>query len=163
VRTDELSGELAAAIGQVARMLIREGVHVNRTSLSVLGVLRNGPMRITELAASEFISQPGMTTLVSRLEDEGWVVRQPDPSDGRAVRVAITKKGLATIDAAVAARTEAVRKRIERLGPGERKALAEAVDALRLLTQDEPAARPAGSRASAPSASRPRAARRRSG
>jgi DNA-binding MarR family transcriptional regulator len=160
---DDLSEELAGAITEVARMLIREGVHVNRTSLSVLGILRDGPKRITELAACEFISQPGMTTLVSRLEDEGWVIRQPDPRDGRAVNVAITKKGLATIDAALSARTEAVRRRVERLGPKERKALADAIDALRLLTQDEPEARPAGSAASAPSAPRPRTARPRSG
>lgn len=137
---EELSAGLAAAITEVARMLIREGVHVNRTSLSVLANLRDGPRRITDLAASEFISQPGMTTLVSRLEDEGWVIRQPDPSDGRAVRVAITKKGLATIDAALAARTAAMRNRVERLSPAERKSLSEAVDALRLLTRDDPEA-----------------------
>jgi DNA-binding MarR family transcriptional regulator len=136
VTNEELSAELAAAVTDVARMLIREGVHVNRTALSVLGTLRDGPMRITDLAASEYVSQPGMTTLVSRLEDEGWVVRQPDPSDGRAVRVAITRKGRATFDRAIAARTEAVLRRVETLSPEEQKALARAVRALRLLTRD---------------------------
>lgn len=134
---EELSAELAAAITEVARMLIREGVHVNRTALSVLSKLRDGPMRITDLAASEFVSQPAMTTLVSRLEDEGWVVRQADPSDGRAVRVAITRKGRATFDRAIAARTQAVLSRVERLGPKERTALLRAVDALHLLTADD--------------------------
>jgi DNA-binding MarR family transcriptional regulator len=137
VTSEELSAGLAAAISDVARMLIREGVHVNRTALSVLGTLREGPRRITDLAADEYVSQPGMTNLVSRLESEGWVVRRPDPTDGRAVRVAITTRGVATFDAAIAARTEAVRTRVERLGPKEQKALARAVDALRLLTQDD--------------------------
>ena len=132
--TDGLSEELAGAITDVARLLIREGVHVNRTALSVLATLRSGPRRITDLAAGEFISQPGMTSLVSRLEDEGWVVRQPDASDGRVVNVAITKKGISTLDKAITARSKALRKRIERLGPKERKALADAVEALRLLT-----------------------------
>jgi len=160
---EALSADLAAAVTDVARLLIREGLHVNRTSLSVLTTLRDGPRRITDLAASEFISQPGMTMLVSRLEDEGWVVRRPDERDGRVVNVAITKKGLSTLERAIAARTEALRRRIAPLGRKERQALADAIEALTRLTRDEPEARPAGSAASVPSGPRRRAARPRSG
>lgn len=149
---DDLSEELASAVTEVARLLIREGVQVNRTSLSVLATLRDGPRRITDLAACEFISQPGMTTLVSRLEDEGWVERRPDPADGRAVLVAITPAGRKMVETAIAARTEALRRRIEPLGGKERQALARAVEALRALTQDGGEARPARSAASARSA-----------
>ncbi|HEY2072089.1 MAG TPA: MarR family transcriptional regulator [Gaiellaceae bacterium] len=130
---DPLAADLGAAVTDLARVLIREGVHVNRTSLSVLATLRDGPRRITDLAGCEFISQPGMTALVSRLEDEGWVERRPDPTDGRAVNVVITKKGLATLDAALAARTEALRKRIDRLGPDDHEAVAQAVETIRKL------------------------------
>lgn len=132
---EELSEELAAAITDVARLLLREGVHVNRTSLSVLATLRAGPRRITDLAACEFVSQPGMTTLVSRLEDEGWVERRPDASDGRVVNVAITPSGRRMLAAAIAARTKVLQKRIEPLSPKERQALADAASALRRLTQ----------------------------
>ena len=155
---EALSAELAAAVTEVARLLIREGVHVNRTSLSVLTTLRDGPRRITDLAASEFISQPGMTTLVSRLEDEGWVVRRPDERDRRVVNVAITKKGLSTLERAISARTEALRKRIAPLDRTQRQALADAVEALKGLTRDGPEARQARAGASAPSARRPRSA-----
>ena len=134
--TEELSAHLAAAITDVARLLIREGVHVNRTALSVLATLRSGPRRITDLAACEFVSQPGMTTLVSRLEDEGWARRIPDPTDGRAVNVVITKAGERMLEEAIAARTEVLRKRIARLSPDERRALADAIAALGTLTRD---------------------------
>lgn len=146
---EKLSEELAAAITEVARLLIREGVHVNRTSLSVLATLRDGPMRITDLAASEFVSQPGMTTLVSRLEDQGWVERQTDPCDGRVVNVAITRSGITMLEAALAMRTEVLRRRIEPLEAAERKELAVAVAALRRLTQDEAETRPGRRRSSA--------------
>ena len=76
-----------------------------------------------------------MTTLVSRLEDEGWVERRRDAGDGRVVNVAITKTGIAMLEKALAARTEVLQKRIELLGPKERQALADAADALRTLTR----------------------------
>jgi DNA-binding MarR family transcriptional regulator len=136
VTTEKLSAHLAAAITDVARLLIREGVHVNRTALSVLATLRSGPRRITDLAACEFVSQPGMTTLVSRLEDEGWARRIPDPTDGRAVNVVITKAGERMLEEAIAARTEVLRKRIARLSPDEHRALADAIAALGTLTRD---------------------------
>ena len=134
--TEKLSAHLAAAITDVARLLIREGVHVNRTALSVLATLRSGPRRITDLAACEFVSQPGMTMLVSRLEAEGWARRIPDPTDGRAVNVVITKAGERMLEEAIAARTEVLRRRIARLSPDERRALADAVAALGTLTRD---------------------------
>jgi DNA-binding MarR family transcriptional regulator len=137
MNAEKLSEELAAAITEVARLLIREGVHVNRTSLSVLATLRDGPRRITDLAASEFVSQPGMTALVSRLEDQGWVERQPDECDGRVVNVVITKPGVTMLEAALAMRTEVLRRRIEPLAAAERKELAGAVEALRRLTHAE--------------------------
>lgn len=133
---EKLSEELAAAITDVARLLIREGVHVNRTSLSVLATLRRGPRRITDLAACEFVSQPGMTALVTRLEEQGWVRRQPDECDGRVVNVAITKPGIRMLEAALAMRTEVLRRRIEPLKPVDKRALADAAAALRKLTQE---------------------------
>ena len=132
---ERLSEELAAAITEVARLLIREGVHVNRTSLSVLATIRDCPKRVTDLAASEFVSQPGMTALVTRLEEQGWVERQADPCDGRVVNVAITKSGVRMLDSALAMRTEVLRRRIEPLKPADKRALADAAAALRKLTQ----------------------------
>ena len=131
--SDTLGHDLADAVTDVAKLLIREGVRVNRTALSVLDTLRTGPRRITDLAACEFVSQPAMTNLVSRLEEEGWVERRPDPTDGRAVNVAVTKAGVATVEAALEARADALRKRIEPLSAADRAAIANAIAALKKL------------------------------
>ncbi|WIM85896.1 MarR family transcriptional regulator [Candidatus Mycobacterium wuenschmannii] len=54
---------------------------------------REGPMRLTTLAAREGVTQPSMTQLVQRLERHGLLLRCSDPSDGRATLVAITPAG----------------------------------------------------------------------
>ena len=53
----------------------------------------DGPRRITELATDESVSQPGITLLVNRLVERGWVQRAADPSDGRAVLVSLSPEG----------------------------------------------------------------------
>lgn len=108
-------------------------MHVNRTWLSVLATLRAGPRRVGDLAASEFVSQPGMTMLLSRLEEEGWVVRRPDACDGRVVNVAITPAGRRMLQSAIDARNDVVRRRVERLEPKDKRALESAVATLRKM------------------------------
>ena len=48
-----------------------------------------------ELAARARLSKQAITTLVRSVEDAGLVVREPDPSDGRASRVRLTTRGQA--------------------------------------------------------------------
>jgi DNA-binding MarR family transcriptional regulator len=71
----------------------RTTVPMSRTEASVLAALSERPWRITELAARERITQPGITLLVNRLEQRNWAKRQVDPSDGRVVLVTITPDG----------------------------------------------------------------------
>ncbi len=47
-------------------------------------VCREGPIRLTTLAAKEGVSQPSMTQLIQRLERQDLVTRLSDPADGRA-------------------------------------------------------------------------------
>ncbi len=61
-------------------------------------VCREGPIRLTTLAAKEGVSQPSMTQLVQRLERAGLVTRLADPDDGRACLVGITEQGQALLD-----------------------------------------------------------------
>ena len=129
-RIEELARGLGAAVGRLNRLLARETAHTSRTTLSVLGSLRGGPKRITELAAFEHVAQPTMTVLVSRLEQRGWVERRPDPTDGRAVRVALTPAGSAVVDELVAARTAFLSERLRGLSEPERETLAAALPLL---------------------------------
>lgn len=59
---------------------------------------REGPVRLTALAAREGVSQPSMTQLVQRLERAGLVIRLADPDDGRGTLVGITAAGQALLD-----------------------------------------------------------------
>jgi DNA-binding MarR family transcriptional regulator len=90
--------ELAAALPQRASALTRiffarTAIGLSRAEVGLLAALSSGPHRITELAAREGISQPGVTQLVNRLQQRGWVERRTDPQDGRVVVVAITGAG----------------------------------------------------------------------
>ena len=90
--------EIAEALQQRATalsklFLSRTSVLVSRTEASVLSTLAQHPRRITDLAAREHVTQPGITLLVNRLEQRGWVERRPDPTDRRVVMVALTEEG----------------------------------------------------------------------
>ncbi|MEV6350838.1 MarR family transcriptional regulator [Actinoplanes sp. NPDC051851] len=80
------------------------GRHVNDrdgpglTTVSTMVALeREGPLRVTALAAGAGVSQPAMTELVQRLTRQGWVERVPDPGDRRVTLVAVTEQGRAML------------------------------------------------------------------
>lgn len=62
--------------------------------LSALSVLVYGGARtLGELAAAEQVRPATMTRIVQFLEQDGYVRREPDPADGRVVRLRATPKG----------------------------------------------------------------------
>jgi DNA-binding MarR family transcriptional regulator len=90
--------DIAVALPQRATaltrlFLARASVPASRTEAGVLAALADQPRRITELAARESVTQPGITLLVNRLQERGWVRRGPDPGDRRAVLVTLTPEG----------------------------------------------------------------------
>jgi DNA-binding MarR family transcriptional regulator len=58
--------------------------------------------RLTELARRANMSPQAMGELVDELEQLGYVVRRPDPTDRRAKLIVLTAKGQACIAAGVA-------------------------------------------------------------
>jgi len=67
---------------------------VSASAVTTLDTLRaNGPLRVSDLAQREALTQPGMTTLINRLERQGYAQRVADPTDGRAALVRITPAG----------------------------------------------------------------------
>lgn len=101
------------------------------TTLSVLHTLsRKGPMRLTELTATEQMTQPAITQMVRRLEEDGLLERRADPRDGRAVLVQLTPRGAQVIEVRRAARVEQLTSLLDRLSSEERAAIASAVPAL---------------------------------
>ncbi|MFJ8503280.1 MarR family winged helix-turn-helix transcriptional regulator [Streptomyces avermitilis] len=107
------------------------------TTLSVLDTLAFGgsPMRLTDLARTEQVSQPGITQLVTRLERDGLVERRPDPSDGRAVLVHITEAGRKIGRSRHEDRTRHLTPLVAQLAPEQRQAIADALPALAHLAK----------------------------
>ena len=64
---------------------------------------RLGETTPAELARGFQVTKGAITNTLQRLETQGFVTVEPDPSDGRRKRVAITPQGLAVRDAALIA------------------------------------------------------------
>jgi DNA-binding MarR family transcriptional regulator len=60
--------------------------------LYALSGARDG-RRITELLDDVLLTQPGMSRLISRLEERRLIERADDPDDRRACRVRLTEAG----------------------------------------------------------------------
>ena len=68
--------------------------------MAVQGVMRfigEGETRATHLATRLGVSAPVLSRHVTELEDLGFVVRRPDPADGRAQLLALTPEGAAKL------------------------------------------------------------------
>jgi DNA-binding MarR family transcriptional regulator len=108
---------------------------MSMTATGTLSTLSDGgPLRLCELADREGTTQPGMTALVNRLAESGYVRRVADPTDGRAALVHITAQGQRVLDERRAARTAALRAEISALPAAYRDALAHAIGAIDYLT-----------------------------
>jgi len=124
--------DLLLVLERVVR-LVRQVATADGLSPSASSALRrllsDGPLRITELAKAEGVSQPGMTQLVTRLEREGLVRRSASARDGRGVQVAVTEDGAELIGRRRAERAAMFQRMIERLPPPDRAAIAASLPA----------------------------------
>jgi DNA-binding MarR family transcriptional regulator len=120
-------GELTTAIEDFTTFFIRPP-SVPRFSFSTLSVLhtldRKGPLRLTDLTATEQLKQPALTSLVARLERDGLVSRRRDPRDGRAVLISLTRQGREIVASRQAERSAQLARLAEQLDDRERETLA---------------------------------------
>jgi len=98
-------------------------------------VVRDGPQRLTDLAAGEGVSQPGMTQLVTRLERDRLVRRTASAEDGRVVLVEVTPAGDQLVERRRAQRTQALRALLGQLDRTDRDAVRAALPALDRLVE----------------------------
>jgi DNA-binding MarR family transcriptional regulator len=120
---------------RIARLtqLLRSQTPASRSVGSLLTLRRledEGPMRITDLAAAELVTQPTMTGLVHRLEGDGLVERTSDVFDARVARIALTDAGRKELTDVRNARAAVLQDRIDRLDDDARAALANALPIL---------------------------------
>ena len=94
-------------VAQLSQTLLERSLP-DGLKLSHFGVLNHfarlgGERNPVELARAFQVTKGAMTNTLQRLEARGLVEVRPDPRDGRAKRVRITRKGLRARDKAVAA------------------------------------------------------------
>src|ERR1700754_4199817 len=129
---------LGTVLEQVTR-LVRQLATTGDLSLTAAMVLsrltREGPLRLTELAVSEGLSQPGMTQLVTRLERDGLVRRQASAGDRRGVLVTVTGAGATLVASRRAEPAAALHQLMSRLDGDDRAAIPAALPALSRLVE----------------------------
>jgi DNA-binding MarR family transcriptional regulator len=94
------------AIGQLLARLLREFRHdlsaprveagfgdIREPHMQIFGNIRMGGIRLTELADRAQLSLAATSELVNELEQLGYLVRRPDPADGRAKLIDLTQRG----------------------------------------------------------------------
>ncbi len=143
---------LATVIEDFNAVFIRVPL-VHRLNFSALSVLyslsRAGPMRLTDLVATEQIKQPALTSLITKLVETGLVSRRPDPSDGRATLLSVTSAGEMVVRSRHADRVAMLARLTDRLEDRDRSVLADAQEVLSRLVaiaHDTPAEPSGGSR-----------------
>ncbi len=129
-----LSGLLDRLTAVIRRLPTPGGLSpVTAGALNTLS--RYGATRLSDLAHSEAVTQPGMTQLVARLERDGLAQRRPDPQDRRAVLVAITPAGQALLAERRAARAGQIAEFVSALDGGAQGRLAAAIPALEQIAE----------------------------
>jgi DNA-binding MarR family transcriptional regulator len=120
-----------AVEARVERALADEGL-----SLAKLGALRHlalaeAPLTLTQLAERHCCGRSNVTSLIDRLEADGFVERIVDPNDRRTVRAALTETGRTAYARASAILAEHERSLDERLGQAPRAELARGLQTMR--------------------------------
>lgn len=134
-----LSSALRVSVMRLARRLRREGIasiDLSPSQLAVIAILdTNGRMTAGELAAHERVQPPSMTRTISDLEAAGLVRREPNPSDGRQVLVALTDSGTGKLEHDRMRYDAWLTARLRELTPDERVLLQRAAAILERLAQ----------------------------
>ncbi|GIG64689.1 MarR family transcriptional regulator [Phytomonospora endophytica] len=127
VRTTFLVNAAYAASGREYGLTPQQG--------QLLCVLMPQPYGMSELGGMLGLAKSSLTGLVDRTAKLGYVRREPDPLDGRAVRVALTGPGEVLAEDFYAATCRKVEELSAGLADGEREALAELLG--RIVTGNE--------------------------
>lgn len=130
---EQTADRLHSAAIHLLRRLRREDPKsgLSAPRLSAMSVLVfGGPLTLGELANAEQVRPPTMTRLISALESEGLVTREPDPNDGRLTRIRATPSGRNLLLRGRARRVAVLTTELRALGAEDREALARAVTIL---------------------------------
>jgi DNA-binding MarR family transcriptional regulator len=143
----ETATRLRAAIGRLSRRLRTTaagraaGLTPTGSSL-LLNVDRNGPVRLSALAASEGINPTMLSRIVAGMVEQGLLERTSDEGDRRAAWVNATRTGRLVAQRMRRERTDAVNAAMVALGEREQRLIERALPALEALAEELKERRP---------------------
>jgi len=150
MRSTSERSDVADSLHSAAIHLLRRVRRVDEESgltaarLSALSVLVfGGPTTLGALARAEQVSAPTMSRLVSALERDGLVVREPHPKDGRAVVVVASAKGREILERGRERRISELAALLDGLDSNELETLAESSRIIERVSALPPSARSA--------------------
>ena len=134
----DTTARLRAVIGRLSRRLRptptarAAGLTPTRTSV-LLTVMREGPIRVSDLAEAEGINPTQLSRAIAHLVDAGLVERSADEGDRRAAWLKPTPAGRKLTERIRRERTDALNVALQGLAPDERERIISALAALERL------------------------------
>jgi DNA-binding MarR family transcriptional regulator len=130
-----LANALRPTIARLARRLRQQdNTGLGPTVTAALSTIaKHGGPTHGELAATERLAPPTITSIVDKLERMGFVTREVDPSDRRVTRIRATAAGIDQLDEIRSRRTSWLAEQLAALPAIERQRLAEAATLLTKL------------------------------
>ena len=134
------TARLRASIGRLGRQLrpteagIAAGLTPTRITV-LLHVVREGPMRLAQLADEEGLNPTMLSRIVGKLSDDGLLERSSDVGDRRAAWVKATARGARLAERIRRERTDALNLALEKLTERERASIEHALPALEQLAE----------------------------
>ena len=135
----ELAVRLRLTVGRLNRRIRIDGHEATPPlQLSALvTVEQHGPLRLSELARREAVTAPTMSRVLAALDEQGLVIRTPDPHDARGVRIVLSDRGVQRLNEVRSTRTALIARRLDRLTREQRRVIAAALPALEALLVDD--------------------------
>jgi DNA-binding MarR family transcriptional regulator len=136
----ETAQRLRIVFGQLARRLrpteaVRAaGLTPTRVSV-LLNTVRNGPIRLAEVAEQEGLNPTLLSRTVAHLAQDGLVTRSADETDRRSAWLDATPAGRELAERIRAQRTHAVQVALAELSLADRESVEAALPALEQLAQ----------------------------
>ncbi len=136
----ETAQRLRMVFGQLSRRLrpTEAGLAADLTPTRVavlLNTVRNGPIRLAEVAEQEGLNPTLLSRTVANLAQDGLVTRTADESDRRSAWLDATPAGRELAEQIRAQRTHAVQVALAGLSPADRELIEAALPALERLAQ----------------------------
>ena len=135
----ETAAHLRLVINRAARRMRQEaGTELRASHASALtSVELHGPLTPSELAEIERIKRPSATRILRGLEEEGLVVRTPDPKDGRSALISLTGEGRERLRRLRQRKNAYLARRMRDLDPGDVATLERAAEILERLLEGD--------------------------